>query len=360
MTETTQTTPYPPLVLMNRVGSLEGHADQHAWYDTVGTGSKASIVGVLPADWSWAGKRVLDFGCGAGRTLRHFLVEAQEAEITGCDIDAESVEWVQSNLVPPLHGAVTSGAEPPLPFEDDSFDLVYAVSVFTHLSTHWAAWLCEMHRILAPGGLLVATFIGEAVAESIHGEPWDERRIGISISNDGQSWDRGGPMVVHAPWWLRAHWGRLFVIDEVVPYGFAGAPGTRGGHGIVVARKDERAPLQPEDLVAPADEDSTQEAVWLHAEVQRRLAEVRMLRSGLDHVQAQLAALEADGPAEAQVRAEPDLVVEADALRAERDQLRERVRSLETSTSWKVTRPLRAASDVIRARRAAAAAKKNP
>ncbi len=49
-------------------------------------------------NWAWSGKRVLDFGCGAGRTLRHFVEEAQVAEFSGCDIHGGSVDWINANL----------------------------------------------------------------------------------------------------------------------------------------------------------------------------------------------------------------------------------------------------------------------
>ena len=57
---------------------------------------------------------MLDFGCGSGRVLRHFLQEAQAAEIYGCDIHAESINWGKANLCPPLH-MFQSEERPPLP-----------------------------------------------------------------------------------------------------------------------------------------------------------------------------------------------------------------------------------------------------
>ncbi len=47
--------------------------------------------------------------------------------------------------------------------EDGSFDLIWAVSVFTHLAETWSAWLLELHRVLKPGGILLATFMGEGM-----------------------------------------------------------------------------------------------------------------------------------------------------------------------------------------------------
>jgi SAM-dependent MidA family methyltransferase len=41
------------------------------------------ILRMLPAGYEFERRRLLDFGCGAGRTLRHFLDEADSAEIWG-------------------------------------------------------------------------------------------------------------------------------------------------------------------------------------------------------------------------------------------------------------------------------------
>ena len=57
-------------------------------YQRLGPETKDAIVDLLPDDWSWEGKRVLDFGSGPGRTLRNFLDEAETAEVWGADIDA--------------------------------------------------------------------------------------------------------------------------------------------------------------------------------------------------------------------------------------------------------------------------------
>ena len=132
-----------------------------AGYELVGRALHDVVVQSVPAGWTWGGKRVLDFGCGAGRTMRHFVPESAEAEVWGCDIDAPSVEWVNANLNPPF-AAFVNAAAPPLARPDDSFDLIYAFSVFTHITDQWSAWLVEMHRVLAPGGILIASFSARA------------------------------------------------------------------------------------------------------------------------------------------------------------------------------------------------------
>jgi SAM-dependent methyltransferase len=241
----------------------------------------------LPDDWAWAGKTVLDFGCGAGRTIRHLLDEAPECELWGSDIDPRCIEWDQQHLAPASF--VLNEEVPPLPFPDGKFDLIYAYSVFTHLSVHWAAWLLELDRVLAPDGRILASFMSEGMCEAVTGEPWDEENIGMNVYEEGQDWSLGGPMVMHSPWWIEDHWGRLFTIERIVPRGFqekTDVPG-RDDHGAVVLRKSGRTPSVA-DLERLDPTAGSREAAALHHDVLHLRAEVAALRA---HVRAQ------DGPA---------------------------------------------------------------
>jgi SAM-dependent methyltransferase len=305
--------PYPPLKLAHRVGSLEGLDDPFARYDALGRGARDSIVDLLPDDWSWDGKRVLDFGCGAGRTLRHFADEARVAEFWGCDIDAESIGWLESNVSPPFHVFV-NGVAPPLDQPDEQFDLIWCVSVFTHLTDTWSAWLLELHRVLKRGGLLVCTFMAEGMSELIAGEPWNEDLVGMNVLKTGQSWDLGGPMVLHSPWWIREHWGRALDVLEVRPHGF----GTRAGdgQGVVLLQKDDRVASREE--LERIDPTNPREAA--------------ALRHNLDLVQAEVA----------------DLRVAVDHFRGQAETLRTQVEIIQGSHSWRLTDPLRRVASRIR------------
>ena len=96
-------------------------------------------------------RTVLDFGCGCGRTLQWWLRQPHPPELYGTDVDAETVAWVKANL--PVH-AGTNAPTPPLAYADGLFDVVYSISVFTHLdATFQDAWLRELERVLKPGGL---------------------------------------------------------------------------------------------------------------------------------------------------------------------------------------------------------------
>jgi SAM-dependent methyltransferase len=125
--------PTPPRHLASRVFGVAGWSDPVAAYHELGAQTKRQVVRLLPAGWSFEDKRVLDFGSGAGRTLRHFAGEASVAEFWGCDIDEPSIDWLQENLCPPFH-AWRSPHNPPLGLEHSTFDLIYATSVFTHLT----------------------------------------------------------------------------------------------------------------------------------------------------------------------------------------------------------------------------------
>jgi SAM-dependent methyltransferase len=102
---------------------------------------------------------MLEFGCGCGRVLRHLCDLPEKCRISGTDIDREAIEWCRSNL--PRFSFGVNNPLPPLPYPAGNFDLVYAISVFTHLDEDYQfAWLAELKRVLRPGGILIATTHG--------------------------------------------------------------------------------------------------------------------------------------------------------------------------------------------------------
>ena len=147
----------PPHQLLERIG-----VPSHAYADS-GQGVVDDIAQSLAsAGCPVSGVRdVLDFGCGCGRVLRPMRSRFPHLQVTGADIDSEAIAW----LTETLDGSfVALDHEPPTPFNDAAFDLIYGISVFTHLPERLQhAWLAELHRIIRPGGTLLLT---------VHGESW--------------------------------------------------------------------------------------------------------------------------------------------------------------------------------------------
>ena len=103
--------------------------------------------------------RILDFGCGCGRTLIHMKDLAPNSKFDGIDIDANAIAWCKSNL---NFANFRVGKEtPPTDYEPNTFDCIYVISVFTHLDEDYQfRWLEELQRIAKPGAVLVVTVNG--------------------------------------------------------------------------------------------------------------------------------------------------------------------------------------------------------
>ncbi|MBY0610989.1 MAG: class I SAM-dependent methyltransferase [Beijerinckiaceae bacterium] len=102
------------------------------------------------------GARILDYGCGYGRIMRSMYYFTNPDSIVGCDPWDQSIELCKAARVP---SAVELSDYLPtsLPF-NSKFDLIYAFSVFTHLSMRATRMALEtLQNYLTEDGLLVIT-----------------------------------------------------------------------------------------------------------------------------------------------------------------------------------------------------------
>lgn len=150
--------PLPPARLRAQIGPAHADAD---FFLRSGR-SQADLVRRLLRDGGTSIEdldALLDFGCGCGRILRHWGA-LSHARVFGCDIDHRMVEWCETNL--PFAEVSVNELEPPLPYADSAFELMYAFSVFTHLSVELQhAWMKECLRVLRPNGWLLISTLGE-------------------------------------------------------------------------------------------------------------------------------------------------------------------------------------------------------
>jgi SAM-dependent methyltransferase len=319
------TLPTPPPELAARIGGA------YEEYDSISAAHRRYIDSLLPEDWTLDGKAVLDFGCGTGRTLTAYASETDRAKFWGCDIHAESIAWAQQNLSPPFQ-FFTCMETPPLDQPAERFDLVYAMSVFTHITDEWSAWLLELHRVMRSDALAIISVLGPGMAPTILGHDWDER-IGMAVVDLHKDWDVGGPDVLLSEWWIRSHWGRAFEILQLVPPS-AGDGRLHAGHDLVVMRKRDIA-VTREELEEIAPDDAREQAAIL--------CNLELVKSQLVDVGAQLRVSR---------REHTEVATQATAqlaqLGEERDRLLRELNRLETSRSWRVTAPARRAAAAVR------------
>ena len=167
------------------------------------------------------GMRLLDWGCAAGRVLRNFEPEAVKGEFWGADISERAIFWNGANLSPPFH-FVTCTQYPHLPFEDNYFDFVYAISVFTHMEYLVDTWLMELRRIMKPGGMALFTINDHAsircFKETFYPYFLDDAKGDEILKHDAyvirsKGWE--GTLPFYSTDFISKWWSRYFEVVEV-------------------------------------------------------------------------------------------------------------------------------------------------
>lgn len=164
---------------------------------------------------------VLDFGCGCGRVISAFQSLLPSAKFYGTDAEADLIAWSRSHLA--FADFRVNASEPPLPYAEGQFDLIYAISVFTHLDERLQfLWLAELKRIARPGAILILTVHGTEDAAKFE-----------FVKND--AWSDFFPDYYHTTFhgqsYIAENWGRYFTILDYQVHAI-------GQQDAVVLRKD--------------------------------------------------------------------------------------------------------------------------
>jgi SAM-dependent methyltransferase len=100
---------------------------------------------------AYAGRRLLEVGCGIGTDLVRFARGG--ALVTGIDLSSTAIELAKKNFA--LHDAAAQdlriGNGEALPFDDGTFDVVYGHGVVQYTADA-PRLVRECHRVLKPGG----------------------------------------------------------------------------------------------------------------------------------------------------------------------------------------------------------------
>ena len=165
---------------------------------------------------------ILDFGCGCGRVMKYFHKLAFNSRLYGTDIDKEAIAWCQHHLAH-IGEFIPNEALPPLPFDDDFFDFVYAISVFTHLPEDMQfAWLEELRRVTKPGGYLLLTTHGEELFPTAPEESkrqFREKGFHYSVGPGKEGLPYFYQTSFHTRDYIYSRWSKFFEIKEIIKKG---------------------------------------------------------------------------------------------------------------------------------------------
>jgi SAM-dependent methyltransferase len=206
--------PLPPRRLMVRVA---GTADAD-WFLRGGRAAYDAIAAHVPLDTI---RSVLDFGCGCGRVTRWW--SDFSGTVAGSDLDPRAIAWCRANL--PFARFETNGLAPPLAFPDGELDLVYALSVFTHLTGDLQlAWRDELRRVLRPGGLLLLTTHGLSYVPRLAPDERERFERGGLVVRWGDLSGTNLCSAYHPEAYLRGTFAAGFAFLELEPEGARGNP----------------------------------------------------------------------------------------------------------------------------------------
>jgi len=218
----------PPARLRHRVHGKLDRADFLRVGELVAKDIRAHVV---RSGRSWESfSDVLDFGCGSARVLQFMLPGNSHIKFYGTDIDEPLVRWCQDNI--PGVDWRTNSYMPPTTYADETFDFIYAISVFTHLDESFQdAWLKELARISRRGAILLLSVHGEHVMsyqrfDERQTEQLDQKGFLFVEGVKGRFKLDGLPDFYqnsfHKPEYVERVWGQYFEVIEHIPRGIAG------------------------------------------------------------------------------------------------------------------------------------------
>lgn len=164
---------------------------------------------------------ILEFGGGCGRVVRH--LQDLPGQVHATDWNTKATAWCSENLR--FAKIATNKLAPPLPYADESFDLIYTLSVFTHMGEDLQLpWMSELQRVLRPGGHLIVTTHGEHYRADLEPELQQRFDRGEFLVRRPEGAGTNLCSAFHPEAYLRGEFTQGFELLEWVPEGAIGNP----------------------------------------------------------------------------------------------------------------------------------------
>lgn len=179
---------YPEIIIPPDFHLYETFGLNYERYYFGGLKTTSWILDSLGEYQSLKGKKILDWGCGPGRILRHLNALDVSLKVYGSDYNQDYVDWCNQNINKVQ--IKKNQLSPPLLFDSNFFDTIYSISIFTHLSLEMhSAWMKELNRICNKGAILLITTHGEASKarlNQVQKEEFDRGNLVVqSYKNEG-------------------------------------------------------------------------------------------------------------------------------------------------------------------------------
>lgn len=122
----------------------------------------SSLLEELGIEQRAPGFSMLEFASGYGCVSRHLTSQFERQALVACDIHEEAVRFLRSRVG---MEAILSCSNPADFKVDRSFDVVFALSFFSHMPRQtWAQWVAALYECLRPAGVLLFTTHGQESA----------------------------------------------------------------------------------------------------------------------------------------------------------------------------------------------------
>ncbi len=169
---------------------------------------------------------ILDWGCGCGRAIRALATLIPNSRLYGTDIDGEAIDWLKHNYSKFAEFSA-SPHYPPTDFEEQTFDLVFGISVMTHLPEEMQfQWLAELSRITKPSGYVILTTHGEKHYKGLDSSIVDiMKEKGFFYYQAGFNYGESISLpefyqtAFHTHAYIRKEWGKYFNVIDIQTLG---------------------------------------------------------------------------------------------------------------------------------------------